>query len=164
MDETVIALLESVRMGQLAPAAAAMQLRERSAGYQQVCKVVKPGAIFDLPPLVWLAGLSRLWPLQGCRALCTSSIWLHARLTQELLERTFSVGPGICASGQLARAEDGLPRGRAGRGQERRADSGHHAPAGTERAGRHGHTSQSTGMSLRSPESILLLIVPDLTS
>ncbi|CAL5220086.1 g2037 [Coccomyxa viridis] len=36
VDETVIALLESVRMGQLAPAAAAMQLRERSAGYQQV--------------------------------------------------------------------------------------------------------------------------------
>lgn len=31
-----MALLESVRTGQLAPAAAAMQLRERSAGYQQV--------------------------------------------------------------------------------------------------------------------------------
>ena len=36
VDDAIMALLESVRSGQLAPAAAAMQLRERSAGYQQV--------------------------------------------------------------------------------------------------------------------------------
>lgn len=37
VDETVMALLECVRTGQVAPAEAAMQLRERAAGYQQVC-------------------------------------------------------------------------------------------------------------------------------
>ncbi len=37
VDDAVMALLESVRAGHTPPAAAAMQLRERAAGYQQVC-------------------------------------------------------------------------------------------------------------------------------
>ena len=45
VDDSVMALLESVRTGQLAPAAAAMQLRERSAGYQQVLPKIKPGTM-----------------------------------------------------------------------------------------------------------------------
>lgn len=45
LDDSVMALLESVRMGQLAPAAAAMQLRERSAGYQQVLPEMTSGTM-----------------------------------------------------------------------------------------------------------------------
>ena len=36
MDSSVLAMLEAVRTGALDPGMAAMQLRERSAGYQQV--------------------------------------------------------------------------------------------------------------------------------
>ena len=44
VDDAVMALLESVRAGHTPPAAAAMQLRERAAGYQQVCHSFRPGA------------------------------------------------------------------------------------------------------------------------
>lgn len=41
VDDTVMALLEAVRTGQLPPAEAAMHLRERSAGYQQVRHIIR---------------------------------------------------------------------------------------------------------------------------
>ena len=44
VDDAVMALLESVRAGHTPPAAAAMRLRERAAGYQQVCHSSQPSA------------------------------------------------------------------------------------------------------------------------
>lgn len=41
VDNKLLALLEAVHSGQLQPSAAALQLRERSAGYQQVCTALK---------------------------------------------------------------------------------------------------------------------------
>lgn len=55
LDANVLSLLEAVQSGRLQPEAAAMQLRERSAGYQQAIPAHQ-----SCHPLAYTATMSRL--------------------------------------------------------------------------------------------------------
>ena len=109
-----MALLESVQRGQLAPAAAAMQLRERSAGYQQVrtCNAVRHR-------IEAVAAILRVSTpcLIGCLCRKESSRDVHchsAELTGGVTSSCTHAGAGFCTGGQLAHAADANPGGRAG--------------------------------------------------